>query len=218
MSERGRRHVASLREQVGGSYRHGRDNRSKKREVENLQSGVPGVTCRSPEQCIAERYTRYAACLRVTLLVSLFSRASIHARNSSSVSQDTNDVSVNHILNRGEVNDARRNVFGTISQVSGFLQATCVCAKMYVCMHMRICVCICVCVCVYIRMCVCVYMRVPISFSLLLFWCARSHVGLVLESGKQRNVVGRGTRLGIEKILELTARSIARSDSIEQGE
>lgn len=33
----------------------------------------------------------------------------------------------------------------------------------------------------------------------------------------ERNVVGRGTRLGIEKIPESTARSIARSDSIEQG-
>lgn len=60
---------------VGGSYRHGRDNRSKKRErggepppPSPLQPGVPGVTCRSPEQCIAERYTRHAACLRVTLL------------------------------------------------------------------------------------------------------------------------------------------------------
>lgn len=55
-------------------------------------------------------------------------------------------------------------------------------------------------------MCVCAracYVQLPTSFSLLLFSYARSHVGLVLGSGKRRNVVGRGTRLGMEKNLRV---------------
>lgn len=68
---------------AGGSYRNGRDNRSKKREEENLQSGVPGVTCRSLGQCIAERYTRHAISPlrpRYSIVAPCLSRASVHAR------------------------------------------------------------------------------------------------------------------------------------------